>query len=71
MLYPFDRHMSESKEVNLFLSTITSYNYSKTVCGRICLHESTVLWRRPDWGGIILEIMKNNKHVVLREIYMK
>ena len=32
---------------------------------KVCLYESTLLWRRLDCEGIILEIMKNNKHIFL------
>ena len=30
-----------------------------------CLYETTLLRRRPNWGGMILEMMKYNEHVRL------
>ena len=32
---------------------------------KACLYETTLLRRGPDWGGMILEMMKYNEHVHL------
>ena len=63
---PFDNHVPESKEVDVFLlddhllQLQDRYREDKA-----CLHETTLLRRRPDWGGMILEMMKYNEHVHL------
>ena len=31
----------------------------------VCLHQTTLLWRRPDWGGMVMEMMKFNERVYL------
>ena len=31
----------------------------------ICWHVNTLLWHRPDWGAMILKLMKNNEEVYL------
>ena len=66
-MYPFDQHVPESKEVDLFLFDNLFLQLQQDCLreDKVCLHESTVLWRRPDWGGTISEMMKNNKHVFL------
>ena len=63
-VYPFDQHVLESTEVDLFLfyDNLLQFNH---LFDKVCLHESTVLRKRPDWGGTIFEMMKNNKHVFL------
>ena len=63
-VYPFDQPVPESTEVDLFLfdDHLLRFNH---LFDKVCLHESTVLRKRPDWGGTILEMMKNNKHVFL------
>ena len=57
---PFDNHVPESKQVHLFLFDDhllqleqDCYNGDKA-----WLHAGTLLWRRPDCGGTILEMMK-------------
>ena len=64
---PFDNHVPESKQVDLFLFDDhllqleqDCYNEDKA-----WLHAVTLLWRRPDCGGTILEMMKYNEHVYL------
>ena len=64
---PFDNHVPESKEVNLFLlddhllqSEQDFYREDK-----VWLHAATLLWRRPDCGGTILEMLKYNEYVYL------
>lgn len=59
---PFDNHVPESKEVALFLFG----DHFCTINGDyMVLHVNTVLWKRPDWGGSILEMMKKNTSVFL------
>ena len=63
---PFDNHVPESKEVDVFLlddhllQLQDRYREDKA-----CLYETTLLRGRSDWGGTILEMMKYNKHVHL------
>ena len=63
-VYLFDQPVPESTEVDLFLfdDHLLQFNHLFETVG---LHESTVLRKRPDWGGTFFEIMKNNKHVFL------
>ena len=63
-VYQVDQHVLESTEVDLFLfyDNLLQFNH---LFDKVCLHESTVLRKRPDWGGTIFEMMKNNKHVFL------
>ena len=63
-VYPFDQPVPESTEVDLFLfdDHLLQFNH---LFDKVCLHESTVLRKRPYWGGTIFEMMKNNKHVFL------
>lgn len=63
-VHPFDRHVPKSEEVDVFLfdGHLLQFIYS---LAEVCLHEPTVLWRRPDWSGTIFETMKNNKHFFL------
>ena len=63
-VYLFDQPVPESTEVDLFLfdDHLLQFNH---LFDKVGLHESTVLRKRPDWGGTIFEIMKNNKHVFL------
>lgn len=65
---PFDNHVPEDKHVDVFLlddhllqlqQLISSYSEKQ------CLHETMLLRRRPDWGGMILEMVKYNEHVYL------
>ena len=65
-VYPFDQHVLESTEVDLFLfyDNLLQFNH---LFDKVCLHESTVLRKRPDWGGTIFEMTKNNKNVFLFE----
>ena len=62
---PFDNHVPESKEVNLFLldDHLIQSNYQQEE--KVCLHETMLLRRRPDWGGMILQMAKFNDHVYL------
>ena len=62
---PFDNHVPESKEVNLFLldDHLIQSNYQQEE--KVCLHETMLLRRRPDWGGMILQMVKFNDHVYL------
>ena len=62
---PFDNHVPESKEVNLFLldDHLIHSNYQQEE--KVCLHETMLLRRRPDWGGMILHMVKFNDHVYL------
>lgn len=61
-VHSFDQHVPESKEVDLFLFDDHLLQFIHSFD-----KESTVLRRRPDWGGTIFKIMKNNKHVSLFE----
>ena len=63
-VYPFDQHVLESTEVDLFLfdDHLLQFNH---LFDKVCLHESTALRKRPDWGGTIFEMMKNNKNIFL------
>ena len=65
-MHPFDQHVPESKEVDLFLFDDHLLQFIHSF-DKVCLHESTVLRRRPDWGGTIFKMMKNNKHLFLFE----
>ena len=63
---PFDNHVPESKEVDLFL--LDDHLLQLQDCYRedkACLYKTTLLRRTPDWGGMILEMMKYNEHVHL------
>ena len=66
-VYPFDQHVPECKELDLFLfdDHFLQLQQDCLLEDKVCLHESTVLWRRPDWGGTIFQMIKNNKHVFL------
>ena len=66
-MYPFDQHVPESKEVDLFLLDDHFLQLQQDCLreDKVCMHGSTVLWRRPDWGGTIFEMIKSNKHVFL------
>ena len=58
---PFDKHVPESKELDLLLlDDDFYYAYDNYI-----LLESTVFVRRPDWGGLILERMKTSHNVFL------
>ena len=59
---PFNNHVPESKEVDVFL---LDDHFLQLPHDQITLHESCIMWCRPDWGGMILEIMKYNEHVYL------
>lgn len=64
---PFGNHVPESKHVDLFLfdDHFLQLQQDRHREDKACLHETTLLWRRPDWGGTILEMMKYNEHVFL------
>ena len=66
-VYPFDQPAPENTEVDLFLfdDHPLQFNY---LFDEVCLHESTVLQKRPDWVGTIFEMMKNNQHVFLFDV---
>ena len=56
---PFDNHVPESKEVDVFLLDYHLLQLQDRYReDKACLHETTLLRRRPDWGGMILEMMK-------------
>ena len=59
---PFDKHVPESIEVDVFL---IDDHFLQLPHDQLTLHESCIMWRRPDWGGTILEMMKYNEHVFL------
>ena len=43
-------------------------NLFDSMCGQIPdlpWRSDMILWRRPDWGGMILELMKKNEHVLV------
>ena len=63
-VYPFDQPVPESTKVDLFLfdDYLLQFNH---LFDKVCLHESTMLRKRPDWAGTIFEMMKNNQHVFL------
>ena len=63
-VYSFYQPFPESTEVDLFLfdDHVLHFNH---IFDKVCLHESTALLKRPDRGGTIFEMMKNNKHVFL------
>ena len=64
---PFDNYVPETKHVDLFLfddhllQLLLDHRQEETVC----LHETTLLWHRPDWGSTIPEMLKYNGHVHL------
>lgn len=58
----FDNYVLESKEVVLFLFD----DYFCIINGDyMVLYVNMVLWKRFDWGGFILEMMKKNISVFL------
>ena len=64
---PFDQYVPDSKEVNVFLldDHLLQFQLDYQEDDKICLHETTFLWCRPDWGGGILDMMKFNDRVYL------
>ena len=64
---PFNQHVPESKEVDLFLldDHLLQLQLDYQEDDKVCLQETTLLWRRSDWGGCILEMIKVNEHVYL------
>ena len=66
-VYPFDQPVPESAEVDLFLfdDHLLKFNH---IFDKVCLYESIVLRKRPDWCGTVFEMMKNNKHVFLFDL---
>ena len=64
---PFNQHIPESKEVDLFLldDHLLQLQLDYQEDDKVCLQETTLLWRRSDWGGCILEMIKVNEHVYL------
>ena len=65
---PFDNHVTEDKQVDVFILDDHLLQLQQLVSSysdKICLHETMLLRRRPDWGGMILEIVKYNDHVFL------
>ena len=55
-------HVPESKEVALFL---LDDHFCTINSDYIVLHVNMVLWKRPDWGGPILEMKKKSTYVFL------
>ena len=63
---PFDNHVPESKEVDVFLLDDHLLQFQDRYReDKACLYETMLLRGRPDWGGMILEMMKYNEHVHL------
>ena len=77
---PFNQFVPDSKEVDVFLldDHLLQLQLDYQEDDAVCLHETTLLWRRPEWsGGInhlvsinnILEMMKFNERVRYRAEY--
>ena len=64
-LEPFDKHIPESREVDLVLLD-HDFFYADN---EHTLHAFNVFVRRPDWGGLILERMKTSHRVFLFDRY--
>ena len=58
---PFDKHVPESKEVDLVLLDHDFFY----VDNEHIVHAFNVFVRRPDWGGLILERMKTSHRVYM------
>ena len=62
---PFDKHIPESREVDLVLLD-HDFFYADN---EHTMHAFNVFVRRPDWGGLILERMKTSHRVFLFDRY--
>ena len=62
---PFDKHVPESREVDLVLLD-HDFFYADN---EHTVHAFNVFVRRPDWGGLILERMKTSHRVFLFDRY--
>ena len=62
---PFNQYAPDSKEIDLFLldDHLLQFQLDYQEDDKICIHEATLLWRRPYWGGGILDMMKFNERV--------
>ena len=64
---PFNQYVPDSKEIDLFLldEHLLQFQLGYQEDDKICIHETTLLWRRPDWGGDILDMMKFKERMYL------
>ena len=62
---PFDNHVPEDKHVDVFLFDDNLLQLEQDLYkeDKAWIHAATLLWRRPDYGGIILEMVKYNEYV--------